>query len=227
MKLHPPNPLQRGTKSKIPKIALLNYGMGNLHSVSKALEHVGAEVDLINNANELKNHDAIVLPGVGNFGDGINQLHKRGFFSLVKEWISLDKPFLGICLGMQMLLEESEEAPGIEGLGVCKGKIIKFRPNDKALKVPQIGWNTIKVRENCPLFKDVENESYFYFVHSFYASPDEKKVVGGETNYGVNYCSFIWKGKNVFATQFHPEKSQKIGLKVLKNFVNILITDNQ
>jgi len=128
---------------------------------------------------------------------------------------------------MQMLLEESEEAPGIQGLGVCKGKIIKFRPDDKALKVPQIGWNTINVRENCPLFKDVENESYFYFVHSFYASPDEENVIGGETDYGVNYCSFIWKNRKTFATQFHPEKSQKIGLKVLENFVNILITDNQ
>ena len=213
-------------KSKIPKIALLNYGMGNLHSVSKALEHAGAKVDLISTADEFKNQNAIVLPGVGNFGDGINQLHKRGFFSLVKEWISLDKPFLGICLGMQMLLEESEEAPGIKGLGVSKGKIIKFRHNDKALKVPQIGWNTINVRKNCPLFKNVENESYFYFVHSFYAEPDEKKVIGGETDYGLNYCSFIWKEKNVFATQFHPEKSQKIGLKLLKNFVNIMIVDS-
>jgi len=208
-------------KLKIPRIALLDYGMGNLHSVSKALEHVGAEVDLINNADELNNPDAIVLPGVGNFSDGIEQLHKRGFFSLVKEWVAADKAFLGICLGMQMLLDESEEAPGIPGLGICKGKVIKFRPVDNTLKVPQMGWNNVIVRENCPFFKGVENHSYFYFVHSFYASPEEQDVIGGETEYGIKYCSFIWKG-NIYATQFHPEKSQKIGLKLLENFVKII-----
>jgi len=203
------------------KIALLNYGMGNLHSVAKALEHVGANVDWVLNAEEFKDHDAVVLPGVGHFGDGIEQLHKRGFYSLVKDWVAGDKPFLGICLGMQMLLEESEEAPGIPGLGICKGKVKKFLPDDKTLKVPQMGWNTVEVRENCPLFKGVDNNSYFYFVHSFYAALESADIVGGKTEYGVNYCSFIWKG-NVYATQFHPEKSQKTGLKILENFVKII-----
>ena len=214
------------TKNLKPKIALLDYGMGNLHSVTKALELVGAEVELIKGCDDFKDYDAIVLPGVGNFGDGIEQLHKRGFFSLVKNWISANKPFLGICLGMQMLLEESEEAPGIPGLGVCKGKVIKFHPDDNKLKVPQMGWNTVKARENCPIFEGIENESYFYFVHSFYVAAEEQEVIGGETEYGIKYCSFIWKKNNVFATQFHPEKSQKTGLKLLKSFVNILITDN-
>jgi len=204
------------------KIALLDYGMGNLHSVSKALETVGADVEWIASADQLGNHDAIVLPGVGNFGDGIAQLHERGFFSLVKNWIAEDKPFLGICLGMQMLLEESEEAPGVSGLGICKGKVKKFRPKISELKVPQMGWNTVTLRENCPLFNGMEPEQYFYFVHSFYADTEDQNVVGGETDYVGKYCSFIWKKNNVFATQFHPEKSQKIGLKLLENFVNLL-----
>jgi glutamine amidotransferase len=207
---------------KFPTIALLNYGMGNLHSVSKALETVGAKVDWITSADQLKNHDAIVLPGVGNFGDGIAQLHERGFFSIVKNWVDEDKPFLGICLGMQMLLEGSEEAPGVSGLGICKGKVKKFRPKSSELKVPQMGWNTVTVRGNCPLFYGIENESYFYFVHSFYADTENQKVVGGETDYVGKYCSFIWKKNNVFATQFHPEKSQKTGLKLLENFVDLL-----
>ena len=220
IKLHPPCPLQRGTE---PKIALLDYEMGNLHSVSKALEHAGADVDILTQPAEMDKYSALVLPGVGNFGDCAEKCREHGFDKLTFKWISIGKPFLGICVGMQLLMEESEEAPGIPGLGIFKGKVKLFKPKDPALKVPQMGWNQVDLKSKNPIFNDIPNNSYFYFVHSYYVDPENAEIILGETDYGIKYCSFIQKD-NIFATQFHPEKSQKIGLKLLENFVKIVIS---
>ena len=213
----------KNQKSKIPRIALLDYEMGNLHSVSKALEHTGADVDILTQPAEMDKYSALVLPGVGNFGDCAEKCREHGFDKLTLEWINSGKPFLGICVGMQLLMEESEEAPGIPGLGIFKGKVKLFKPDDPALKVPQMGWNQVEQILKNQIFNDIPNNSYFYFVHSYYVEPENAEIILGETDYGIKYCSFIQKD-NIFATQFHPEKSQKIGLKLLENFVKIVIS---
>jgi glutamine amidotransferase len=203
-----------------PRIALLDYGMGNLHSVSKALEHVGAGVDWIRENRSLDDYHGMVLPGVGHFGDGIRQLKKRGLTESIIEWISAGRPFMGICLGLQMLFEESDEEPGLPGIGIFPGRVRLFTATH-ALRVPQMGWNRVHAREDCPLFRNISRDSYFYFVHSYYADPSDPIVTGGTTEYGVEYCSFAWKD-NTYASQFHPEKSQVTGLQMLTNFVNLL-----
>jgi len=208
--------------SALPKIALLDYEMGNLHSVSKALEHAGADVDILTHPTEMDKYSALVLPGVGNFGDCADKCREHGFDKLTVEWINSGKPFLGICVGMQLLMEESEEAPGIPGLGIFKGKVKLFTPENSALKVPQMGWNQVKqTRAENPIFKDIPDNSYFYFVHSYYVEPENREIILGETDYEIKYCSFIQKD-NIFATQFHPEKSQKTGLKFLENFMKLV-----
>ncbi len=208
--------------SVLPKIALLDYEMGNLHSVSKALEHAGADVDILTQPADMSKYSALILPGVGNFGDCAEKCREHGFDKLTVKWITSGKPFLGICVGMQLLMEESEEAPGIPGLGIFKGKVKLFTPDDPTLKVPQMGWNQVKqVRAGNTIFKDIPDNSYFYFVHSYYVEPETREIILGETDYGITYCSFIQKD-NIFATQFHPEKSQKTGLKLLENFVKIV-----
>jgi glutamine amidotransferase len=204
----------------IPRIALLDYGMGNLHSVSKALEHVGAKVDWIREAGNFDDYHGMILPGVGHYGDGIRQLNERGFTECITEWTATDRPFLGICLGLQMLFEESDEEPGLPGIGIFPGRVRIFEAS-QTLRVPQMGWNRVHAHKECPLFQDIPQDSYFYFVHSFYADPSDPSVMGGSTEYGVEYCSFAWKN-NTYASQFHPEKSQVMGLKMLTNFVNLL-----
>jgi len=196
--------------------------MGNLHSVSKALEHAGADVDIICEPTDMDKYSALVLPGVGNFGDCAGKCRKHGFDKLTIKWINSGKLFLGICVGMQLLMEESEEAPGVPGLGIFKGKVKLFNPENPALKVPQMGWNQVKQKSANPIFNCITDNSYFYFVHSYYVEPENTEIVLGETGYGIKYCSFIQKD-NVFATQFHPEKSQKIGLKLLENFIEITV----
>jgi len=205
--------------SVLPKIALLDYEMGNLHSVSKALEHAGADVDILTQPADMSKYSALILPGVGNFGDCAEKCREHGFDKLTVKWITSGKPFLGICVGMQLLMEESEEAPGTPGLGIFKGKVKLFTPDDPTLKVPQMGWNQVKqVRAGNTIFKDIPDNSYFYFVHSYYVEPETREIILGETDYGITHCSFIQKD-NIFATQFHPEKSQKTGLKFLENFI--------
>ncbi|HPN84063.1 MAG TPA: imidazole glycerol phosphate synthase subunit HisH [Victivallales bacterium] len=200
-------------------IFIIDYGMGNLFSVNKALASVGAPVKMTSSPEDLKIADAVVLPGVGNFGEGMKNLSIFGLDKAIKKFVKTGKPLLGICLGMQLLMEESEEAPGQKGLGIFKGAVIRF-PKSK-LKVPQMGWNSVKFLRDSPFTGELKQESYFYFVHSYYVSPNDPELVVGETEYGLNFCSAIGT-KNIFATQFHPEKSQNAGLQILKNFVGLV-----
>ena len=198
-------------------LALIDYGMGNLLSVSKALESVGAEVKITSDKSEILNADYLVLPGVGNFGDGMQHIAESGLADTILTFINSGKPFLGICLGMQLLMEESEEAPGIKGLGVFKGKVVKFKK--MKLKIPHMGWNTVSITKNGEdSFKGVDDESFFYFVHSYYVDPEDLNIVAGNCNYGIDFAATL-KKDNIFATQFHPEKSQNKGLQLLRNFV--------
>jgi glutamine amidotransferase len=204
-----------------PRVALIDYGMGNLHSVAKALERAGARAELVADGGAWNGFSGLVLPGVGHFGDGIRQLHARGLAGPVRSWLGAGKLFLGICLGMQMLLERSEEAPGLDGLGVCAGSVRRFALSAGAPKVPQMGWNDVETKPGCPLFAGIPPHSRFYFVHSYYAAPDDGGVSAGTAEYGIRYCAALWRG-NMYACQFHPEKSQATGLAVLRNFVALL-----
>jgi imidazole glycerol-phosphate synthase subunit HisH len=200
-------------------IALVDYGMGNLRSVEKALARVGADVRIVSDRESVLAADALVLPGVGAFGDCMANLEKIGLVETIREFIATKRPFLGICLGFQALFESSEEAPGVKGFALFPGTVPRFAAN--GLKVPHMGWNELRIREgNCPLLKDVADNSYVYFVHSYYCKPKNPSVICGTTNYGIEFCSMLWAG-NVFATQFHPEKSQAVGLKMLENFVRL------
>lgn len=202
-------------------IALIDYGAGNLRSVYRALSAVGAQVELVTSPDQLHSASAIVLPGVGAFDDCASSLVKQGMFDACKQFIDAGGLFLGICVGYQLLFERSEEFDSRAlGFGYFKGKVVKFtdRPG---MKIPQIGWNQVKLlRSDCPLFKNVPDQSYFYFVHSFYPEPADQTVVVGQTEYGDVFASAVWH-RNVYGVQFHPEKSQTVGLRLLKNFVEL------
>jgi glutamine amidotransferase len=200
-------------------IALLDYGSGNLRSVHKALLKVGAEVRIVQTPEEMKDARAVVLPGVGAFDDCINALRKQGLLDASREFIKSGRPFLGICVGYQALFEKSEEFNSCAaGLGIFQGKVVRFSETH-GLKIPQIGWNQLDiVKPDCPLFKGVATGSYVYFVHSFFPKPEDDSIVATRTEYGETFASSVWRD-NVFATQFHPEKSQKVGLQLLANFV--------
>lgn len=202
-------------------IALLDYGSGNLRSVEKALRKVGAEVRLVTRPEKLKEAQAAVLPGVGAFDDCITAMQKQELLGGVRDFIASGRPFLGICVGYQALFEKSEEFNSCAaGLGIFKGKVVRF-PDQPGLKVPQIGWNQIELAQSdCPLFRGISDRSYVYFVHSFFPRPDDPSIVATRTAYGESFASSIWR-ENVFATQFHPEKSQDTGLKLLRNFVEL------
>lgn len=200
-------------------IALVDYGMGNLRSVEKALARVGADVHIVSDRKSVLAADAVVLPGVGAFGDCMANLEKIGLVEAIREFVVSKRPFLGICLGFQALFESSEEAPGVKGFALFPGTVPRFAVN--GLKVPHMGWNELRIQQGgCPLLKDVADNSYVYFVHSYYCKPKDASVVCGTTNYGIDFCSMLW-ADNVFATQFHPEKSQAVGLKMLENFVQL------
>ena len=202
-------------------IALLDYGSGNLRSVHKALLKVGADVRIATSPQEMSGASAIVLPGVGAFDDCINAMCKQELLEASRDFIQTGKPFLGICVGYQALFEKSEEFNSCAaGLGVFKGSVVRFAGGN-GLKVPQIGWNQIEVTQpDCPLYRGIASGSYVYFVHSFFPRPEDDSIVATRTEYGETFASSVWRD-NVFATQFHPEKSQKVGLKLLKNFVEL------
>ncbi len=205
-------------------IALVDYGMGNLRSVEKALTRGGAGVRIISAGADVLAADALVVPGVGAFGDCMKNLARLKLTDAIREFIATGRPFLGICLGFQGLFDSSEEAPGIKGLGVFRGDVPRFPAG--TLKVPHMGWNQLLIkRPDCPLLKGVADGSFVYFVHSYYCRPADPAVVCGTTEYGIEFCSTLWSG-NVFATQFHPEKSQAVGLKMLENFVKLAKAKN-
>ena len=198
-------------------IAVIDYGAGNLLSVRKALDYIGAENTVTADKAEIEAADAVILPGVGAFGDAMACLHDSGLFETVKAAALSDTPFLGICLGLQMLFQKSEETKGVEGLSVLEGEICRF-PLDMGLKIPQIGWNSIEITPECPLFRGVENGAYVYFVHSYYLQADDEGIVKATTEYGTHIHASVEKD-NVFGCQFHPEKSSETGMQILRNFI--------
>ncbi len=200
-------------------IALLDYGSGNLRSVQKALQKAGADVCLAARPKEMRDARAVVLPGVGAFDDCINAMKRQELLEAVREFIRSGRPFLGICVGYQALFERSEEFNSrAAGLGIFAGKVVRFT-EQPGLKIPQMGWNRIEmVKPGCPLYRGIPDGSFVYFVHSYFPQPADESLIATRTDYGGAFASSIWKD-NVFATQFHPEKSQAIGLKMLENFV--------
>ena len=211
---------------KKPRVALIDYDMGNLRSVSRALEKVGCVVEWVVNPSRLKFADAMVLPGVGAFAVAVKNLKDRRLFDHIGSWIALEKPFLGICLGYQILFEESEEnmdkGKNPRGIAVFEGKV-KRLSGKKNLKIPHMGWNQVwqKPTPNAPWFKGIPDGTYFYFVHSYIPVPEDKNIICGTTDYGPEFASCI-SGKNLFASQFHPEKSSLVGIKLLDNFLKIV-----
>lgn len=200
-------------------IAIIDYGAGNLMSVKKALDFIGAESKITSNPAELAMADRVILPGVGSFGDAMDAMRERGLVDAVRASALSGKPFLGICLGLQLLFAKSEESPEAEGLALLNGSISKI-PSDTGLKVPHIGWNSVEISEGSRLFKGIKNGSYFYFVHSYYLNGADENAVAGTTEYGVEIQCAVER-ENLFATQFHPEKSGDIGLQLLRNFAEM------
>ena len=207
-------------------IAIVDYGMGNLRSVHKAVEQVGGEARVISDPQAIKNASKIILPGVGAFRDCMHNLAGRGLLEPLVTAIEAGKPFLGICLGLQLLFDESDEFGIHRGMGVLPGRVTRFPDDIKdsqdatALPIPHMGWNTIEIKKDTPLFAGIESSSYFYFVHSYYAIPEEPEDIVATTPYGIEFACAVQRA-NIYAVQFHPEKSQANGLTVLKNFVGL------
>jgi glutamine amidotransferase len=204
-------------------IAVIDYGMGNLRSVQKALEEVGAKARVTSDPDDLKHCDKVVLPGVGSFGDAMKELKCRGLIDPIKDAIAGGKLFLGLCLGLQLLFEESEESPGVKGLSILKGEVRRFRFPKNGLKVPHMGWNSITKAAKgagARILKGVPDGSHVYFVHSYYAKPKDRTAILTTTDYGIDFVSGVCK-HNIYGLQFHPEKSQALGLKLLDNFVKL------
>jgi glutamine amidotransferase len=191
--------------------------MGNLRSVQKGFERMGREAVITSDAKTILSAGKVVLPGVGAFPDCMRNLEQNGLIDVVHKTIRSGKPFLGICLGLQLLFTESEEFGVSKGLDIIKGKVIRFRLPDPALKVPHMGWNSISIKQRPPALADAPDNSHFYFVHSFHVVPEDKSVIATTTPYGIDFVSSVWKD-NIFAVQFHPEKSQALGLTILKRF---------
>lgn len=199
-------------------IVIVDYMMGNLRSVHKACLLTRKDCIVSCDRKKIEAAQKIILPGVGAFADALKELKKIEVFDILKKKIASGVPFLGVCLGMQLLFPSSQEAPGVKGLDCLKGSVELFGPR---VKVPQIGWNELEIKnKDCPLFKGITGSPYVYFCHSYYCRPKEKSVIAGETFYGKVYASAVWKD-NIFGVQFHPEKSQSTGLKILNNFLNL------
>lgn len=199
-------------------IALIDYGMGNLRSVEKGLAKVGHRAQITSDPAVVRRAKAVVLPGVGAFGDAMRNLQAAGLIPTIREAVEAGTPFLGICLGLQLLFEESEESPGVRGLALLKGRVKRFR---HALKVPHVGWNQLHIRRPAPVLAGVPEGAFAYFVHSYYVAPDEEEIIATTTEYGYPFVSGIWS-RNLSAFQFHPEKSQAVGLSILANFGNLV-----
>ena len=200
-------------------IAFIDYDAGNLKSVEKALLSLGQETLVTRDRQELLGADKVILPGVGNFGDAMGKLRAYGLEPVIQEIAKRRIPFLGICLGLQLLFEESEEAPGVPGLGILKGKILRI-PAEEGLKIPHIGWNSLELQNEGKLFEGLEEEPYVYFVHSYYLKAEDESIVKAVTEYGTRIHASV-EQDNVFACQFHPEKSSSTGLQILKNFADL------
>lgn len=199
-------------------IAIVDYGMGNLRSVSKAFQSQEFPAIVTRNPDDIAGASGLVLPGVGAFGDCVKNLGEYGLIDPIKEFIDSGRPFLGICLGLQVLFEESEEAPGVKGLGLIKGRVIKFPDfKNEGLKVPHMGWNQVTIKKDIPILEGVPQNSWFYFVHSYYPKPEDDNVSAVKTFYGLEFTAAVAKD-NIFASQFHPEKSSTLGLKIIQNF---------
>ena len=200
-------------------IAVVDYGVGNLHSVAKALEKVGAETRVTSDWRDVEKAEGVVLPGVGAFKDSMDAMNRSDLAQAVKGAIASGKPFLGVCVGLQMLFAEGEEFGISKGLGVFPGRVVKF---PEGPKVPHMGWNQIQIRKaGNPLLKGLKDGEYLYFVHSYYVVPQEPSIVAAQCSYGVDFTCMVWE-KNVFGTQFHPEKSQTAGLQIYENFKNLV-----
>ena len=197
-------------------IAIIDYQMGNLRSVQKGFEKVGQEAQIVSDPQQLEGATKVVLPGVGAFGDAIKELTERGFVDPLREWLEQDRPFLGICLGLQLLFERSFEGGEHRGLGVLAGEVLRFDV-PAPLKVPHMGWNELQLQKPAPILEGINPGDHLYFVHSYYVAPEDREVVAVEADYGGPFCAMVWRGQ-LFATQFHPEKSQRVGLQILKNF---------
>ena len=200
-------------------IAIIDYDAGNIKSVEKALKTLGQEVLITRNPEDILNADKVILPGVGAFGDAMEKLHTYGLVEVIKKVVEKKTPFLGICLGLQLMFESSEETPGVEGLGILRGKIIKI-PDNGELKIPHMGWNSLHFQNEGRLFMNLPQESYVYFVHSYYLQAEDESIVKATTEYSTCIHASVEKD-NIFACQFHPEKSSDVGLTILKNFCEI------
>jgi glutamine amidotransferase len=200
----------------MPTIAIIDYQMGNLRSVQKGFEKVGHPATITSDPEQLAAADKIVLPGVGAFGDAMAELQRRGLVEPIRAAVASGKPFLGICLGLQLLFDVGYEGGEFAGLGILRGKVMRFDLPPE-YKVPHMGWNRGTIKRRAPVLEGIEDGAYFYFVHSYHAVPDDPGVIAIETDYGGPFCAAVWRD-NIFATQFHPEKSQETGLKLLKNF---------
>ena len=201
-------------------IGIVDYNAGNIKSVEKACQFLGEDVVVTRDRETIMAADGVILPGVGAFGDAMEKLHSYQLVNTVKDVANSGKPFLGICLGLQLMFESSDEAPGVEGLGILPGKIVRI-PDGEDIKVPHIGWNSLQYPNKGRLYKDIDENSFVYFVHSYYLQAKEPEIVVASTEYGVTIQASVEKG-NVFACQFHPEKSSTVGLKILENFISIV-----
>lgn len=202
-------------------IAVIDYGAGNLKSVNKAFKFIGCDTVITRDKDIIMKADGAVLPGVGSFGDAVNTIDEHKIRDTIIEFTKSNKPFLGICLGLQLLFPSSDESPQAKGLGILDGTVTKI-PSGKGLKIPHIGWNSLNIKKQDGIFKDIEQNSYVYFVHSYYLNATDKNIVSSQTDYGVTIDASVAKD-NIFATQFHPEKSGEVGLKMLKNFADIVM----
>jgi len=199
-------------------IAIIDYGMGNLRSVEKALQSLGANCSILSRPRTLDHYKGVILPGVGAFGDAMANLRRNGWVEWIRETVKTGIPFLGICLGLQLLFNWSEEGEGGEGLNIVAGKVIKFSPGVGI--IPHMGWNQLKIASDTPLLSGIDRDSYVYFVHSYYVVPDQAEVIAATTDYGIDFVSAIVKD-NIYGLQFHPEKSQAVGLRILRNYIEI------